>query len=246
MPEKCGYIMKFERVDDKTVKCFLSNEELKEYEIDYKDFLTRSEKAKEMVHEIIRQATEEVGYQPPKFAFDLQIMMIPEQGLVLTFSEKDPLDGKEGSRLMDYLREMKKALDMAASETKQGDELSEESDDNDLPTDVSSSKKKSGKKVQKEQKPIQAVFEFEKLDGILELAKVIPGKLRVKSVLYEMDGKYYLYLHKGKASYEKYSKVCIQAMEFGVVYGAAEDSILFIEEHGDCIIEKHALRKLKF
>ena len=70
--------MKIERVYDKTVKCFLSNEELEEYEIDYKDFVTRSEKAREVVQEIIEQATEEVGYKPPKFAFDLQIMMMPK------------------------------------------------------------------------------------------------------------------------------------------------------------------------
>ena len=82
--------MRIERVDDKTVRCFLSNEELEEYEIDYKDFLTRSEKAKEVVQEIILQAEEEVGYKPPKYAFDLQIMVVPEQGLVLT-AEAVPL-----------------------------------------------------------------------------------------------------------------------------------------------------------
>ena len=48
--------MKIERIDDKTVKCFLSNEELEEYDIDYKDFVTRSDKAKEVVQEIIEQA----------------------------------------------------------------------------------------------------------------------------------------------------------------------------------------------
>ena len=69
--------MKIERIDDKTVKCFLSNEELEEYDIDYKDFVTRSDKAKEVVQEIIEQAEEEVGYKPPKYAFDLQIMMLP-------------------------------------------------------------------------------------------------------------------------------------------------------------------------
>ena len=40
--------MKIERIDDKTVKCFLSNEELEEYEIDYKDFVVRSEKAERL------------------------------------------------------------------------------------------------------------------------------------------------------------------------------------------------------
>ena len=82
--------MRIERVDEKTVKCFLSNEELEEYEIDYKDFVLRSDKAREVVQEIIEQAAEEVGYKPPKFAFDLQIMMLPDQGLILTFSDRDP------------------------------------------------------------------------------------------------------------------------------------------------------------
>ena len=84
--------MKIERIDDKTVKCFLSNEELEEYDIDYKDFVTRSDKAKEVVQEIIEQAEEEVGYKPPKYAFDLQIMMLPDEGLVLVLSEKEPLE----------------------------------------------------------------------------------------------------------------------------------------------------------
>ena len=98
--------MKIERVDDKTVKCFLSNEELEEYEIDYKDFVTRSEKAREVVQEIIEQATEEVGYKPPKFAFDLQIMMMPEQGLVLTLSEKDPVDLNNKDQVLFYFCEL--------------------------------------------------------------------------------------------------------------------------------------------
>ena len=51
-------------------------------------------KAKEVVQEIIEQAEEEVGYKPPKYAFDLQIMMVPDEGLMLVFSEKEPLENK--------------------------------------------------------------------------------------------------------------------------------------------------------
>ena len=64
--------MKIERVDEKTVKCFLSNEELEQYDISYKDFVTRSDKAREVVEEIMAHAVEEVDYKPPRFAFDRQ------------------------------------------------------------------------------------------------------------------------------------------------------------------------------
>ena len=108
--------MKIERIDDKTVKCFLSNEELEEYEIDYKDFVTRSDKAKEVVQEIIEQAEEEVGYKPPKYAFDLQIMMLPDEGLVLVFSEKEPLENKNGAQLLQALQEMKRVFEEKKAE----------------------------------------------------------------------------------------------------------------------------------
>ena len=108
--------MKIERIDDKTVKCFLSNEELEEYDIDYKDFVTRSDKAKEVVQEIIEQAEEEVGYKPPKYAFDLQIMMLPDEGLVLVFSEKEPLENKNGAQLLQALQEMKRVFEEKKAE----------------------------------------------------------------------------------------------------------------------------------
>ena len=101
--------MRIERIDDKTVKCYLTNEELAEYEITYKDFVTRSQKAKEMVEQIIAQAVEEVGYKPPEFAMDMQIMLMPDQGMVLTLSEKTPDEIRNNPMLMEYLREMKKA-----------------------------------------------------------------------------------------------------------------------------------------
>jgi negative regulator of genetic competence, sporulation and motility len=79
----------------------------------------------------------------------------------------------------------------------------------------------------------------------MNYAAVLPTNLRVQSALYEMDGMYYLYLQKGNASYERYSRACIQAMEFGTLYGAEEAQILPIQEHGNCLIAEKALQKLR-
>lgn len=222
--------MKFERVDDKTVRCFISNEELEDYEIDYKDFVLRSEKAREVVREIIEQASEEVGYKPPKFAFDMSIMMMPDQGLVLTFSESDPLDENNGGRIMEYLKEMKKAIE-SASQDHQNKKKAEQAQ---------------GANIQEVQqaRPEMGVFEFSNLGDIMELAGALPKNLRVHSALYRMKDRYYLYLAKGSASYQRYSKLCIQTMEFSTIYGAEEQKILFLQEHGECLIAEGALRKL--
>lgn len=224
--------MKIERVDDKTVRCFLSNEELEEYEIDYKDFVTRSEKAKEIVQEIIVQAEEEVGYKPPKYAFDLQIMMVPDQGLLLTFSDKDP-DLKEGSQIMECLKEMKRILQQTKEQVERsGGGASEGSAAKIAAVDAAG-------------RPDYAVFVFGCLRDIMNYAEGLPGNLRVESQLYGQDGQYYLYIKKGHASYERFSRACIQALEFGSLYTADENKLLLLKEHATCLIAERALKKIR-
>lgn len=224
--------MKIERVDERTVKCFLSNEELEEYDIDYKDFILRSEKAREVVQEIIEQAEEQVGYKPPRFAFDLQIMMLPDQGLLLTFSEKDA-DFRDGEQLIECLKEMKQILERAK------DKIGTASTENGGNVVMEQPKR------QPVQRPDFAVFAFSVLANVMSYAAAIPSNLRMDSELYEMDGYYFLFLRKGYASYERFSRACVQAMEFGSLYTADENKTMPIKEHGTCLIETKALKKLR-
>lgn len=224
--------MKIERVDERTVKCFLSNEELEEYDIDYKDFILRSDKAREVVQEIIEQAEEQVGYKPPRFAFDLQIMMLPDQGLLLTFSEKDA-EFRDGEQLIECLKEMKQILERARD--KIGNAAAESGASGVLEEP----------RRQPVQKPDFAVFSFSAIANVMSYASAIPANLRMDSELYEMEGNYFLFLRKGYASYERFSRACVQAMEFGSLYTADEDKTMPIKEHGTCLIETKALRKLR-
>lgn len=237
--------MRIERVDDKTVKCFLSNEELEEYEIDYKDFVLRSDKAREVVQEIIEQAAEEVGYKPPKFAFDLQIMMLPDQGLILTFSDRDP-EIKESDQFIECLKEMKRILQRTREKIGGGSVSSGESNAEGGANAPSGAGEAEGKQAQQQvSRPSFAVFAFSELGRIIEFAAMLPSNLQVESSLYQMDGLYFLYLLKGRASYERYSRACIQALEFASLYAAEPSQVVQLEEHGECLIAEKAIRKLR-
>lgn len=244
-----GFDMRIERIDDKTVKCFLSNEELEEYDIDYKDFVLRSEKAKEIVQEIMVQAEEEVGYKPPKFAFDLQIMMLPEQGMVLTFSEKDA-EFRDGEQLIECLKEMKRLLQKTretvnmAESAREGAQAGNAAAGSGAGENVPEKKKKAAGS-QQENHPTTAVFAFLNVGRVMEYAAALPANLRVDSALYQMNDLFYLYLDKGHAAYERYSRACIQALEFGGLYTADERQILLLKEHAQCLIAEKALKKLR-
>lgn len=244
--------MKIERVDEKTVKCFLSNEELEEYDISYKDFVTRSEKAREIVEAIMAQAVEEVDYKPPHFAFDLQIMLLPDQGMILTFTERSPEDLKNGVNLINYLREMRRILKdklgmdgsaiagllaqaMMTAAAGQAETQEEGLD----------GKEPSKKDSQEIQKPRFAIFRFTSMRSLCEYARALPKNLRVISRLYRDGDTYYLYLERGGASYERYSRASIQALEFGELYAATQDKAVYLEEHGECLIGDKALARLR-
>lgn len=224
--------MKIERIDDKTVKCYISNEELEELEITYKDFILRSERAKEVVEDIIEQAMEEVGYKPPEFAMDMQIMVLPDKGMMLTLSERSPEDLKKNPMLQEYLKEMQKTLEEHFGDIAQIAKKVKE------PTAET-------QKTQKQQMPDFAVFAFDSIRQLSDFAAILPKNMRMISSLYKMDDIYYLYLEKGGASYERYSRACIHALEYAVLYGATEEKIRYIQEHGECIIEEKAIVKVR-
>lgn len=242
--------MKIERIDDKTVKCFISNEELEEFDITYKDFITRSEKAKEVVEEIIEQAIEEVGYKPPQFAMDMQIMMMPEKGMVLTLSEKTPDDIKNNPALMEYLKEMRKTLEehfggmiethgLPGSTAAAGGNVG-------LPVggDSTQAGGDAAKNAENKQ-PDFAIFKMKSLRDLSDYARILPTNLRVESCLYVDKGEYYLFLQKGGASYKRYSRACVQALEYGELFGATEDKIVYLDEHAECLIPEKAIAKLR-
>lgn len=224
--------MKIERIDDKTVKCFISNEELEELEITYKDFILRSERAKEVVEDIIEQAVEEVGYKPPEFAMDMQIMVLPDKGMMLTLSERSPEDLKKNPMLQEYLKEMQKTL-----EEHFGDIATFAKKAKEPVTEI--------QKTQKQQMPDFAVFAFDSIRQLSAFAGVLPKNMRMISSLYKMGETYYLYLQKGGASYERYSRACIHALEYGVLYGATEDKVRYLQEHGECMIDEKAIVKVR-
>lgn len=249
--------MKIERVDEKTVKCFLSNEELEEYDISYKDFVMRSDKAREVVEEIMAQAVEEVDYKPPRFAFDLQIMVLPDQGMILTFTEKTPEDIKNGANLIGYLREMRRILKeklgldgstiaglLAQAMVTAAQGTSGEDSPEQKQGDGSREEPQAEPQAEPE-RPRFAIFRFASMRSLCAYAGVLPRNLRVDSRLYRNGDTYYLYLERGGASYERYSRASIQALEFGELYSAAEDKLAYLEEHGECLIGQKALARLR-
>ena len=244
--------MKIERVDDKTIKCYLSKDELAYYQVDYSDFISRTENAQRLLREIIETAKTEVGYHPPKIAFEMQIMMVPEQGMVLTFSEKDPALGVDPSKLGGFIDTLKQLLEHVKEESGgttgslgalpglgQGG-LS-------LPASPAVPSVHGGEKHQSA--PAidvnDAIFMFTYLADFMDYAQGLPRGIRIDSTLYKMGDVYYLHIARGKASYDRFSRSCVQALEFSQLYSAGPGCDEVLKEHGEVMIATKAVNRFR-
>ncbi len=244
--------MKIERVDDKTIKCYLSKDELAYYKVDYSDFISRTENAQRLLRQIIETAKSEVGYQPPKIAFEMQIMMVPEQGMVLTFSEKDPAMGVDADKISGFIETLKQLLEHVKGESEGSTGLY-----GALPTlgqsglaiPAPAKKSTSSSDNKKEEASVvdvtEAVFSFRYLADFIEYAQGLPARIRVDSSLYKMGDEYYMHLARGKASYDRFSRSCVQALEFAQLCGAGSGCSDILKEHGEVIIASKAVNKFQ-
>ena len=244
--------MKIERVDDKTIKCYLSKDELAYYQVDYSDFISRTENAQRLLREIIETAKTEVGYHPPKIAFEMQIMMVPEQGMVLTFSEKDPALGVDPSQLGGFSDTLKQLLDHVKEESggttgalgalpglgQGGLSLPAPSA---VPSVHSGEKQQSAPAIDVN----DAIFMFTYLADFMDYAQGLPRGIRIDSTLYKMGQEYYLHISRGKASYDRFSRSCVQALEFSQLYSAGPGCDEVLKEHGEVMIATKAVNRFR-
>jgi len=111
--------MKFKKIDQYTVRCVLTEDDMIENDIELEDFFHNREKVHNLLEVIMDKAKNEVGYELNEDVLSMQIMPLPKNGLAITIS------GKNDNDVIDIIG---KANDLASVS---GDELEDELEDSD-------------------------------------------------------------------------------------------------------------------
>lgn len=223
--------MEFIRIDENTVRCIVTEEDMQEYNVEIDDFLKNKSKVQEFLHLIVEKASDEIGYEPKDGLLAMQIMMLPKNRLAITFSEKM----EENGDLTDLIQQVAGATLEKAGSLK---ELFEEEPE---------------KEIIPEKKPVKKtatqmhIFAFANMSDFEGFCSVISDKLTVKSSLYkdEHEKCYYAILEKGRLSKINYSAVCRAASEYGRPVSDRQARRAFIEEHCSCILAQRAVKIIK-
>lgn len=216
--------MKYKKINEATVQCIISEDDMTEYGLTLSDIFERNEKGEEFLRDIIERAHEEVGYQINNGNIAMQITPLKDKGLVVTFTEEGPAAFKE------MLQHLKEVLQDVSAELSHQDEVQRQS--RPLPP-------------AQEYDETCRMFVFATLHQAMQYAAMIPKDYSVKSHLYKEGEAYYLVLEKNRLSYRVFNKISASAVEFGNLVVVSKERLQYLQEHGECLIRNRAVSKLR-
>ena len=219
--------MRFKRISTDTVRCIVTQDELKENGLEMDDFLSNNGRTEEFLRKMIEQAEQEVGFKVQGGPLTIQVAVLPENKLALTFSEK-----QVGS-FMEILESLRSAMSNLSNAV------------ND----------KTKEKVSKEPVTIAKknlyLLEFSDLDSLQAfcagLADDIEEQLQMNSELYllEDENVYCLILRRGEMDEKQVCQIMSASIEFMDAVSAHEGQVAYIREHGKIVLTDHAISQMQ-
>lgn len=244
--------MTFKRIDDSTIRCIVTEEDLEENGLELDDFFTQSDKAQDFLRDIVEQAAREVGYETHQGMVSLQLMPLPNHALAITFSEVES-DGLHTmvESIRDLIQDVKEKVKKKGV-LQDGDALHRE----EMTTNVANApvenvekkapvKKASAEKAHAQQAQMR-MFAFVNLRYVIQFARICTDKNPIESTLYlDKEQKlYYLLLEKGRLSVKRFNVLCTNATEFSTYIQNGEQMLPYLEEHGEKLIAHRAVKVL--
>ncbi|BBF41362.1 negative regulator of genetic competence MecA [Lachnospiraceae bacterium KM106-2] len=252
--------MEFKRIDNDTVRCIITEEDMQEYNVELEDFFKDKGKIQEFLHTIVEQAVDAVGFEPKDGMVSMQVMPMSQNRIAITFSENsvDDVGGilkqingmvneMDGMMKEDTEEEEKPEGLVGAPEPESSKEEKEDKASEEKESEVA--KKEKTKRVRKKD-PLsiaKRIYRFPSLDNVEEFAKLVPEKWTVKSYLFKdvSADVYYLSMEKGRLSKLHYAYLCNCITEFGTYVDDNATRFAYMEEHYDCMVEKKALKVMR-
>ncbi|MCI8562606.1 MAG: adaptor protein MecA [Lachnospiraceae bacterium] len=250
--------MEFERIGKNTVQCHMTVEEMNDYGLRIEDFFTNQEKSRNFLEQLVERAEEEIGYEVETGMISMQLMRMPDDSLVITFSDK----GEDGlHNMLNQLQNLAGMLDEGTAESivdamsKEVGETSEEIYDEENLQEAGENtqrtypKRREAKQQGKRRKNTVSsrVYRFEGLDMLENFACTLQIGKNISSRLYKnkAGGEWYLLVKKGKLKLDEYQVICQQLSEYGMLCVKQPFMEQYCKEHYDCVIGKQALRVIK-
>ena len=230
--QKVGGIMKFRRIDEDTVRCIVSKEDMQEFGIVLEDFFKNKSKIHDFLHEVVERAEQEVGYEPKEGLLSMQIMPISQNSIAITFTEKE--DGGYD----DMINNIKETVADIISE--------DEIEANDEKEDLVEENFTVGRDYQNMLDYPKLMVAMPTIQGLVDYCKAVNINKSIRSELYYLKNKdlYCLVIDKYRLSVNDFKTITRLAIEYSSNLTNNKKIIAYVREQGEVIFDMSAYRFL--
>lgn len=216
--------MKYKKINEATVQCIISEEDMEEYGLTLADIFERNEKGEGFLRDVVERAHDEVGYRLNGDNIAMQITPIRDEGLVITFSDA----GISGfQNILEHIKEVLTGIDPESMREAARALADKETHDN------------------RDLEDTCRIFVFSSLNHVMRYCVSVPADFSVRSHLYKEKEFYYLVIEKQRLSKKNFNKISAQALEFAGLIATSEERLLYLSEHGECMIKDRAVSWLR-
>ncbi len=256
--------MKIEKVNDHQIRCTLTREDLADRELKISELAYGTEKAKNLFHDMMQQASYEFGFEAEDIPLMIEAIPLNSECIVLIITKvEDPeeLDTRF-SKFAPSVHDSDSDLDeMLDSLTEGADDVldlfkkiheGKFADTAEKGVSPSQPREKQTKKNTKKQENDAAeqelvrIFSFDSIRTVTRISHVLAGCYNESNSLYKNENahRYILVASKGGHTPEQFNKVCNILSEYGTLEKYVSAGEAYLEEHFNPIIKENALQSL--
>ncbi len=247
--QKVGGIMKFRRIDEDTVRCIVSKEDMQEFGIVLEDFFKNKSKIHDFLHEVVERAEQEVGYEPKEGLLSMQIMPISQNSIAITFTEKE--DGGYDDMINNIKETVADIIsENEAEEELQTDDVIEEFEDEIEVKEEKDDLVDQDSIIEKQDKTFRTISRImvamPTIQELVNYCKAININKSITSELYYLKNKglYCLIIDKNRLSVNDFKTITRLAIEYSSNITNNRKIIAYVQEQGEVIFDMSAYRFL--
>ena len=216
--------MKFRKINDTTINCIITQDDLKKHGILLDDLFDRKKNAVEFIKRIILKAASSVNLNIKSDYTSMRISVLPDQSVSLTISQ-DPV---ESARIREQ-----RDLSALPAESRSG-----------APAETGSAGR--SRMLSGVSESGTYLFRFPSVEAAAPACRILSAFYGFETSLYFVreTGRYYLVIEKGIDPADDYDRIVLRINEFGKMVTCSDMALAYMKEHSDCILRSRAAQQI--
>ncbi len=265
--------MKIEKVNDRTIRCTLTKNDLTERKLKLSELAYGTEKARGFFKDMIQQASYQFGFEAEDIPLMIEAIPLSGEAIVLVITKVEDPEELD-TRFSRFAPDLKDDGDLSKIDTKSAVSSYGADDVIDLVKKLHDTIQNANKAIKGDQHLLQDIsstdvspvtpvsdekniqitvpvdiiklYAFKDINVLIDLAHILKGLYDGQNTLYKdpVDEKYYLIIRKTSHTPEVFNKVCNIITEYAAVETYTPSVQAYFDEHVAPMIENNALQML--